>query len=84
MAAKKNDKPNNNQLSSSQSIRKLLRQRWLIVVLALILTGLGAALTGIIFKSGIKVLETWRLEFLSYLPAWILLPLIGTLGGFIS
>jgi CIC family chloride channel protein len=47
---------------SSRSIRRLLEQRWLVVVLALMFTGLGAALTGVLFKVGIKVLGAWRLN----------------------
>jgi len=39
--------------SQSQSIKKLLQRKWLNVILALILTGLGAALTEIMFKTGI-------------------------------
>ena len=35
---------------SSRSIRRLLERRWLVVVLALMFTGLGAALTGVLFK----------------------------------
>ena len=69
---------------SSQSIKKLLQQKWFIVVLSLILTGLGAALTGILFKSGIYKVENYRSSLLQYLPRWIILPLLGGLGGFIS
>ena len=48
----------------SQSIKKLLQRKWLNVILALILTGLGAALTGILFKTGIHALEDYRSIFL--------------------
>ena len=41
---------------SSRSIRRLLERRWLVVVLALMFTGLGAALTGVLFNLGTKVL----------------------------
>ena len=58
------------QITSGYSIRKLLYQRWFVVVLALILTGLGAAFTGVLFKSGIHTLDSWRLELLETLPAW--------------
>ena len=50
------------QKKSSESIKKLLEKKWLNVILALVLTGLGAALTGILFKSGIgnrKYLNRW-------------------------
>jgi len=69
---------------SSESIKKLLERKWLIVILALILTGLGAALTGILFKSGIYTVENYRSNILRYLPRWLVLPLLGGLGGLIS
>ena len=71
-------------IGSSTSIRKLLRQRWLIVVLALILTGFGAALTGVLFKAGVYTLENWRLKLLGIFPPFIVLPVLGGLGGFLS
>ena len=52
------------QIISGYSIRQLIRQRWLVVALALILTGLGAALTGVLFKTGIHTLDTLRLGLL--------------------
>ena len=69
---------------SSRSIRRLLERRWLMVVLALMFTGLGAALTGVLFKVGIKVLGAWRLELLADLPAWAVLPGLGATGGLVS
>ena len=77
-------KQRRHQLGSSRSIRRLLERRWWVVVLALMLTGLGAALTGVLFKAGIKVLSGWRLELLADLPAWAVLPGLGALGGLIS
>ncbi len=75
---------NNQPINSGRSIRKLLRQRWFVVILALILTGLGAALTGVLFQSGINTLNDWRLQLLGIFPAWIVLPLLGGLGGLVS
>ena len=77
-------KQNRQLLGSSRSIRRLLERRWLVVVLALSLTGLGAAITGLLFKSGIHLLADWRLELLHDLPAWIVLPVLGATGGLIS
>ena len=45
------------------NIRQLLEQRWLAVALSLMLTGLGAALTSILFKTGVSWLSNWRLNF---------------------
>ncbi len=75
---------NSHQVNSSYSIRKLLQQSWLVVVFALMLTGLGAALTGTLFKAGVHALDEWRLALLQDLPAWFVLPALGGLGGFIS
>ena len=72
------------KIGTSKSIRNLLQQKWLIVSFALILTGLGAALTGTLFKAGIYTLDKWRLELLSDLPSWFLLPILGAIGGLIS
>ncbi len=69
---------------SIKSIKKLLQKKWLVIILSLILTGLGAALTGILFKSGIYKVENYRSNILNYLPRWIVLPLLGGLGGLIS
>ena len=69
---------------SSQSINKLLQRKWLNVILALILTGLGAALTGVLFKTGIHALEDYRSNLLAHIPRWIVLPIFGAFGGFIS
>ena len=77
-------KQNRQLLGSSRSIRRLLERRWLVVVLALSLTGLGAAITGLLFKTGIHLLADWRLELLHDLPAWIVLPVLGATGGLIS
>ena len=71
-------------VNSSRSIRNLLEQRWFVVVLALMLTGLGAALTGVLFKAGVNALGSWRLQLLSELPAWAVLPALGATGGLIS
>ena len=84
MHASSEQKKLRNQVNSSRSIRRLLERRWLVVVLALMLTGLGAALTGVLFKVGIKVLGNWRLELLAELPAWAVLPGLGASGGLIS
>jgi len=75
---------NRHRINSTQSIRKLLRQRWFVVILALMLTGLGAAVTGTLFKTGIHILDDWRLNLLKIFPAWFLLPILGGIGGLLS
>ncbi len=71
-------------LNTSKSIRKIIEQQWFIVVFVLILTGLGAALTGVLFKVGIHALEDWRLILLGIFPAWLVLPGLGGIGGLIA
>lgn len=77
-------KQRRHHLGSSRSIRNLLERRWLVVVLALALTGLGAAITGLLFKSGMNLLRDWRLDLLKDLPAWVVLPALGAFGGLVS
>ena len=77
-------KQRRHQLGSSRSIRRLLERRWWVVVLALMFTGLGAALTGVLFKAGLKLLGGWRLELLNEFPAWAVLPCLGAFGGLVS
>ena len=80
----KNFKQAQEQVTSNRSIRKLLKQKWLVVALALILTGLGAALTGVLFKTGIHEMEEYRKDLLNHFPAWVVLPVLGGIGGLVS
>ena len=47
-----------------KNIRNLLKRKWFIVILVLALTGLSAALTGVLFKAGVQTLDHWRLTLL--------------------
>ena len=67
--------------SSDKSIKKLLRQRSFVVAIALILTGLGASITSISFKTGIYFINNWRLDILEKFPPILVLPLFGLIGG---
>ena len=69
---------------SAKSIKKLLRQRWLVVVIALLLTGLGASLTSVSFKTGIYFFNNWRLDLLNKFSPFLVLPLFGLVGGGVS
>jgi len=70
--------------NSSRSIKKLLKQRSLVVVFSLLLTGLGASITSIFFKTGIYFINDWRLALLDQFPSIAVLPNFGALGGAIS
>ena len=69
---------------SSRSIKKLLKKKFFIVGIALLLTGLGASITSISFKTGIYFINNWKLELLNNFPSYLVLPLIGCFGGYIS
>jgi len=70
--------------NSSRSIKKLLKQRSLVVVFSLLLTGLGASITSISFKTGIYFINNWRLALLDQFPSIAVLPIFGALGGAIA
>jgi len=70
--------------NSSRSIKKLLRQRSLVVAFSLLLTGLGASITSIFFKTGIYFINNWRLALLDQLPSIAILPIFGAIGGAIA
>ncbi len=70
--------------ATSRTIKNLLQKKWLSVILALILTGLGAAITGVLFKAGVQTLGNWRLSLLNEYPVWLILPALGALGGLLS
>jgi len=70
--------------NTSRSIKKLLRQRSLVVAFSLLLTGLGASITSIFFKTGIYFINNWRLALLDQLPSIAVLPIFGALGGGIA
>ncbi len=70
--------------NSSRSIKKLLRQRSLVVAFSLLLTGLGASITSISFKTGIYFINNWRLALLDQFPSITVLPIFGAVGGAIA
>jgi len=70
--------------NSSLSIKKLLKQRSLVVAFSLLLTGLGASITSISFKTGIYFINNWRLALLDQFPSIAVLPIFGALGGAIA
>ncbi len=67
--------------NSSRSIKKLLKQRSFVVFISLLLTGLGASITSISFKTGIYFINNWRLALLEQFPSFVVLPIFGVIGG---
>jgi len=78
------DKIQKTSKNSSRTIKKLLKQRSLVVVFSLLLTGLGASITSIFFKTGIYFINNWRLTLLDQFPSIAVLPIFGALGGAIA
>ncbi len=70
--------------NSSRSIKKLLTQRSLVVAFSLLLTGLGASITSIFFKTGIYFINNWRLALLDQFPSIAVLPIFGAAGGTVA
>ena len=70
--------------NSSRSIKKLLKQRSIVVAFSLLLTGLGASITSISFKTGIYFINNWRLALLEQFPSFLVLPIFGAMGGAIA
>ncbi len=66
---------------SSHSIKKLLKQRSFVVALSLLLTGLGASVTSIFFKTGIYFINNWKLTLLEQFSSITVLPIFGAIGG---
>jgi len=79
-----NDNIQKTSNNSSRSIKKLLKQRSLVVAFSLLLTGLGASITSISFKTGIYFINNWRLALLEQFPSIAILPIFGALGGAIA
>ena len=48
------------------------------------LIGLVAGLAGVLLKSGVGWLGSWRVATSAVIPAWILLPSVGLLGGLLT
>ena len=69
---------------ASRNLERLVQQRWPSVVLTLIVTGLGAAAAGLLFKTGVGWLGSWRLGLLKLASPWVVLPGMGAIGGLLS
>lgn len=62
-------------------IEQLLKPKRLAILEAVVI-GLVAAFAAVLLKQGVYGLSEWRLRVLADTPAWLLLPLIGVVGGF--
>lgn len=76
-------KPQKERLTTS-TIRRMLEEHWLKVILALVITGLGAASAALLFKVGLDGLGRLRIRMLALGPDWLLLPAISGGGGLIA
>jgi len=69
---------------ASRNLERLIEQRWPAVVITLLVTSLGAAAAGLLFKTGVGWLGSWRLRLLELASPWLVLPLLGAVGGTLS
>ena len=72
------------QREQTTAIRRMLEHRWFPLVLALVITGLGAASAALLFKSGLDLLGRARLRVVGLGPDLLLLPAIGAGGGLVA
>jgi CIC family chloride channel protein len=70
--------------NQASAIRRMLEHRWFPLVLALVITGLGAASAALLFQTGLDALGRGRLRLLQLGPDWLLLPAIGGGGGLVA
>ena len=62
----------------------MLKRRWLLLVLGLVITGLGAASAALLFKGGLDLVGRARLRIVRLGPDFLLLPLICGAGGLMA
>tara|TARA_B100001057_G_scaffold90320_1_gene86533 strand:+ start:3128 stop:4450 length:1323 start_codon:yes stop_codon:yes gene_type:complete len=68
----------------SAYLKKIISKKYYLLIFSLLFTGFGAALTAILFRSGVHNLEEIRLAVLEIFPPTFVLPILGALGGLIS
>lgn len=70
-------------LSGFNLVDQLLKPKRLAIIEA-VLIGLVAAFAAVLLKQGVHWLNSWRLHASFLFPAWLLLPAVGLVGGFLS
>ena len=70
--------------NQTTAIRRMLEHRWFPLILALVITGLGAASAALLFKGGLDLVGRARLRVLGFGPDLLLLPAIGGGGGLVA
>ncbi|MDX2228319.1 MAG: chloride channel protein [Leptolyngbyaceae cyanobacterium bins.349] len=55
-----------------------------LAILEAVVIGLVAALAAVLLKQGVHWMSLWRVQTAVIVPAWLLLPLVGLLGGFLA
>ncbi|MBF2026836.1 MAG: chloride channel protein [Oscillatoriales cyanobacterium C42_A2020_001] len=69
--------------SASDIFSHLLKPKRLAILEA-VLIGLVAAFAAVLLKQGVHWLSGWRVKESLLMPAWLLLPLVGLVGGFLT
>ncbi|MCL6434640.1 MAG: chloride channel protein [Leptolyngbyaceae cyanobacterium HOT.MB2.61] len=70
-------------VSLVQSFHQLLSPKRLAILEAALI-GLVAAIAAVTLKQGVYWLGSWRLRETFAVPAWLLLPAVGLIGGFLA
>ncbi|MBR8833179.1 MAG: chloride channel protein [Stigonema ocellatum SAG 48.90 = DSM 106950] len=63
--------------------RQLLQPKRFAIFQACLI-GLVSALAAVFLKQGVGIFGTWRVHTTQVLPAWLVLPIIGLVGGLLS
>lgn len=64
-------------------VHQLLKPKRLAILEAVAI-GLVAALSAVLLKQGVHWLTGWRVHAALIMPAWLLLPTVGLVGGFLA
>jgi len=71
-------------LSIPQRFRQLLLPQRHLAIFEACLIGLISGLAAVLLEQGVSWLGGWRVHVTDHLPAWLVLPVIGLVGGLIS
>ncbi|MBV8886988.1 MAG: chloride channel protein, partial [Chroococcidiopsidaceae cyanobacterium CP_BM_RX_35] len=71
-------------LSISQRLRQLLLPRRRLAIFEACLIGLISGSASVLLEQGVSWLGAWRVHTTNHLPTWLVLPVIGVVGGLIA
>lgn len=71
-------------LSIPLRFRQLLLPRRRLAIAEACLIGLTSGLAAVLLEQGVSLLGGWRVHATEHLPAWLILPVIGAVGGLLA